>query len=125
MKKTKNNGSIKIRKCMSKHETIGKEAVSNTDVAGSTVTKKHYTPQGDHPEDRIFRDREYIHRLQRHIDTVYDELEKDLGIREEGNWLFDFIYNEDRLIEFEDYLREHRIQYKDIVSKKKGRDGDK
>jgi len=81
----------------------------------STIEKSHYTPQGEHPEDRIHRDREYIHRLRRHLDEVYDALERDLRIKEDENWLFDFIYNEDRLIEFEDYLDEYGVRYKDIV----------
>jgi len=89
----------------------------------STINKAHYTPQGDHPEDRIHRDREYIHRLQRHLDEVYDALEKDLAIKKDSNWLFDFVYNEDRLIEFEEYLAECGVRYKDIVDETKGRTG--
>lgn len=85
----------------------------------STITERHYTPQGDHPEDRIHRDREYIHRLQKHIDEVFDALEKDLGMKEDSNWLFDFIYNESRDLEFEDYLSEYKTLYKDIVRQKK------
>jgi hypothetical protein len=80
-----------------------------------SITERHYTPQGEHPEDRIYRDRGYIHRLQRHIDEVYDALEKDLGIKEGNDSLFDFIYNEDRDMEFEDYLSKWDTLYKDIV----------
>lgn len=102
---------------------IPKAANSGSGVGiewGPTITERHYTPQGEHPEDRIHRDREYIHRLQRHMDEVYDALEKDLGVKEGNNWLFDFIYNDDRSIEFEDYLGECGILYKDIVSRRKG-----
>lgn len=86
---------------------------------GSTIDADHYTPQGEHPEDRIYRDREYIHRLRAHLDEVYDALERDLRVKEGKNWLFDFIHNEDSLIEFEDYLAEYGVQYKDIVRRGK------
>lgn len=89
--------------------------------SGSTITKDHYTPKGEHPEDRIYRDREYIHRLRAHLDEVYDALEKDLGILEGDNWLFDFVHNEDRCIEFEDYLSEQGVSYKDIVVQRRRR----
>ncbi len=88
-------------------------------VFESTITEHHYTSKGEHPEDRIYRDREYIHRLRAHLDEVYDALERDLRVKEGENWLFDFIYNEDRAIEFEDYLIECGIRYKDIVRQKK------
>lgn len=104
---------------------VGKKASTAAGVTfrggewSPSITESHYTPQEEHPEDRIHRDREYIHRLQAHIDEVYDTLEKDLGIKEGKNWLFDFIYNEDKGIEFEDYLRECKVQYNDIVDQRK------
>jgi hypothetical protein len=85
----------------------------------STIDKSHYTSRGEHPEDRIHHDREYIRRLQAHLDSVYDALEKDLGVKGESNWLFDFVYNEERDIEFEDYLRERGVLYRGIVQRTK------
>jgi hypothetical protein len=95
------------------HLTITKHYGSET----STITKEHYTKFKEHPEDRIFRDREYIQRLQRHIDSVYELLAADLRLNEEGtDWLFDYVYNEDNKdIEFEEYLEKYNVEYEDIV----------
>lgn len=111
MKSTKKTS--KSRKPSQKTEG---EAVNSS---APTIDKSHYTPQGEHPEDRIYRDREYIERLQAHIDSICAALEKDLGIKNDSTWLFDFIHNEDRNIEFEDYLGERGVRYKDIVQSKK------
>lgn len=75
------------------------------------ITEQHYTRLNEHPEDRIFRDKEYINRLQKHIDEVYEELARDLRVNMEGkDYLFDYIFNEDdKDLEFEDYL--HRLGY--------------
>ena len=83
---------------------------------GSTITCTHYTVTGDHPEDRIYRDKEYIQRLQRHIDSVYELLAYDLRLNEKGQeWLFDFVYNEEENIEFEDFLAKYNVKYCDLV----------
>ena len=83
---------------------------------GSTITKKHYTQFNEHPEDRIYRDREYIQRLQRHIDSVYELLANDLRLNQKGqDWLFDYVYNsDDTNIEFEEYLAKYNVKYEDI-----------
>jgi len=83
----------------------------------STISKEHYTKFNEHPEDRIFRDREYIQRLQRHIDSVYDLLDNDLRLNEQGtDWLFDYVFNEDsKDVEFEEYLEKYGVKYEDIV----------
>jgi len=88
---------------------------------GSTITKEHYTKFDEHPEDRIFRDREYIQRLQRHIDSVYDLLVNDLRLNQKGqDWLFDYIFNEDsKDIEFEEYLAKYNVKYEDCVTSNK------
>jgi hypothetical protein len=82
-----------------------------------TITQEHYTSFGEHPEDRIFRDREYIQRLQRHIDSVYDLLANDLRLNQKGqDWLFDYVFNEDsKDIEFEEYLAKYNVKYEDCV----------
>lgn len=82
----------------------------------STISDKHYTPCGFHPEDRIFRDKEYAQRLRTHIDNVFDSLAKDLNLNVKGeDWLFDFFFNEDREIEFEDYLIQNKVEYKSLI----------
>jgi hypothetical protein len=82
----------------------------------STITEEHYTLDGDHPEDRIFRDKEYINRLQRHIDSVYELLAYDLGLNEKGKeFLFDYIYNEDHELEFDEYLAKRNLSYDECM----------
>jgi hypothetical protein len=39
-------------------------------------------------------------------------------MKEGQNWLFDFVHNEDLNIEFEEYLAQYGIQYKDVVRSK-------
>jgi len=83
---------------------------------GSTITKDHYTHENEHPEDRIFRDREYIQRLQKHIDEVYDNLKRDLRLQTDVDWLFDYIFNEDDMnMEFEEYLAKYDVRYEELV----------
>lgn len=98
----------------------GRHETERNGPTGSTIDKSHYTTGGEHPEDRIYRDREYIHRTRLHLSEVYEALEKDLCVKPDENWLFDFVHNEDRNIEFEDYLGEFGMRYKDIVSRKGG-----
>jgi hypothetical protein len=82
----------------------------------STIHQNHYTKFGEHPEDRIFRDREYIQRIQKHVDSVYDLLVNDLRLNDEGyNWLFDYIFNSDDNIEFEEFLAKYKIQYCNLI----------
>jgi len=129
MSKNKNKKSKKAKKSNKSPKKLKKLMEENTVFTAvlpedealvsegfdSTITDSHYTPLGEHPEDRIYRDREYIHRLQKHIDEVYGALERDLNLKTEDNWLFDYIYNENENIEFEDYLHKFKVQYKDIV----------
>lgn len=90
--------------------------LQNQASSESTILDKHYTPQGEHPEDRTYRDKDYIKRLHAHIDEVYEKLAKDLRFNEKGReWLFDYLYNEEDSIELEEYLMRRNIQYKDVV----------
>lgn len=85
------------------------------------ITEEHYTTQkNEHPEDRIFRDKEYINRLQNHIDEVYKQLSLDLRLNDKGReFIFDYLYNEDREIEFEEYLNNLGYRYDEIAFKKR------
>ena len=84
------------------------------------ITEQHYTRQNEHPEDRIFRDKEYINRLQKHIDEVYEELARDLRVNMDGkDYLFDYIFNCDEDIEFEDYLNKHGKEYSKLFFRKR------
>jgi len=83
------------------------------------MKREYYTHEGEHPEDRIFKDKQYINRLQEHIDLVFDHLVHDLGLNEQGkDWLFDYIYNEEHDIDFEEYLDKYDVRYADIIDKK-------
>jgi hypothetical protein len=118
-KANKSKSTKKLKKLMEENTVftavLPEDEALVTEGFDSTITDSHYTPLGEHPEDRIYRDREYIHRLQKHMDEIYVALEKDLNLKEENNWLFDYIYNEDENIEFEEYLNKYKVQYKDIV----------
>lgn len=85
------------------------------------ITEQHYTRQNEHPEDRIFRDKEYINRLQKHIDEVYEELARDLRVNMDGkDYLFDYIFNEDdNDLEFEEYLNKHGKEYNRLFFRKR------
>jgi hypothetical protein len=84
---------------------------------GSGITESHYTKFNEHPEDRIYKDREYIQRLQRHIDSIHELLSNDLRLNQMGqDWLFDYVFNEDgKNVEFEEYLAKYNIKYADCV----------
>jgi hypothetical protein len=85
------------------------------------MNEQYYTIQNEHPEDRIFRDKEYINRLQKHIDEVYEELSIDLRVNMEGkDYLFDYIFNEeDNDLEFEDYLHKYGHRYDEMTFRKR------
>jgi hypothetical protein len=79
------------------------------------INTNHYSRLNEHPEDRIFRDKEYIKRLYKHLDDVYNETCRDLRLNDEGkDFLFDYIYNEDKEIEFEEYLYDLGVRYDEI-----------
>lgn len=81
-----------------------------------------YTPQGEHPEDRIFKDGDFIRELAKVQDLYFEKLVSDLRLNEEGkDWLFDYIHNEDdRSISFDEYLSKFGVSYEDcLVSKAK------
>jgi hypothetical protein len=61
-----------------------------------------------HPDDNIFKVKEFINELSKVQEVYFEKLCKDLEI-EEGHLkdhLFDYIYNEDKLITFGEYLDE-------------------
>lgn len=84
------------------------------------ITEKHYTKLGEHPEDRIFRDKEYIKRLQKHIDSVYEQLKADLRMNDLGDdLLFDYVFNcDDKDQEFEDQVERLGYEYHEIFREK-------
>ena len=85
------------------------------------INTDHYTRQNEHPEDRIFKDKEYINRLQKHIDEVYEELARDLRVNMDGkDYLFDYIFNEmNNDLEFEGYLHKLGHRYDEMFFRKR------
>ena len=84
------------------------------------ITEQHYTRLNEHPEDRIYRDREFIQRLQKHIDEVYEKLSLDLRLNDRGkDLLFDYLYNcDDDTISFDEFLNEAGLEYTDFIKSK-------
>lgn len=81
-------------------------------------TKDFYTPQGQHPEDRIFKDKSFINELQKVQDLYFDALAKDLGLNEVGNdFLFDYVYNSEHDLCFDEWLERFGKNYEDCVKK--------
>jgi len=79
------------------------------------ITNKHFTKFKEHPEDRIYRDREFIKRLNNYIHSVFDLLAYDLRLNEEGkDFLFDYVFNEEADIDFSDFLRKYKRKYSDF-----------
>lgn len=85
------------------------------------MTEDYYTRQNEHPEDRIFKDKEYIKRLQKHIDEVYEELARDLRVNMDGkDYLFDYVFNEDdNELEFETYINKFGHRYDELFFRKR------
>jgi hypothetical protein len=69
------------------------------------ITEKHYTDKNEHPEDRIFAVKKFINELSNVQDFYFNQLLLELNLNDDAHdYLFDFIFNEDKEIEFEDYL---------------------
>ena len=81
------------------------------------MNEKYYTPQNEHPEDRILRDKEFIERLTDVQGECFIQLAHDLNLNEDGyDWLFDYLYNnDDKELLFGDFLDEHDLSYGELV----------
>ena len=78
-----------------------------------------YTPEGQHPEDAIFKAKTFINELQKVQEEYFTKLTNDLNLTKEGeDWLFDYIYNtaDDCGYDgFDHYLADYKKKYEDIV----------
>jgi hypothetical protein len=86
------------------------------------MRNKYYTPDGMHPEDAIFKVKQFINELTKIQESYFNKLSKDLKLNKDGDdFLFDYIHNSgddgDKL-EFCEYLDKFKKEYKDIVSVK-------
>lgn len=69
------------------------------------ITQKHYTDKSEHPEDRIYAVKKFINELSNVQDFYFNQLLLDLNLKDEINdYLFDYLFNEERDVEFEEYL---------------------
>jgi hypothetical protein len=61
-----------------------------------------------HPEDSIFKVKDFINELSRVQDSYFESLcfELELGDGELKDHLFDYVYNEQKMVTFGEYLDE-------------------
>ena len=58
-----------------------------------------------HPDDRIFATKDFINELSKVQDRYFEKLCKKLDISKEiEDYLFDYIYNENKELTFGEYL---------------------
>lgn len=80
------------------------------------IKKEHYTKNGRHPEDAIFEEKTYINKIQKHLEEVFDRLCADLRLNDAGrDWLFEYVFNEDDNLTFEEYLEGRDASYDLLV----------
>jgi len=71
-----------------------------------------------HPEDEIFRVRQFIKELSNVQDQYFKQLSEDLGMTEEGeDWLFDYVFNGplEESDTFEEYLDKYGKTVKEMM----------
>jgi len=81
------------------------------------MNKSYYTKDGRHPEDVIYKEREFIREINSIIDSKFNNLVQDLRLDEAGaDWLLDYIFNcDDNTISFDEFLAEAGLEYNDFV----------
>jgi hypothetical protein len=86
--------------------------------------KQHYTPDGMHPEDAIYKVKTFVKELQNVQETYIKNLVQDLNLNKDGEeWLFDYIYNSDETVDdFSHYLELFKRKYEDMLFNDKGGD---
>lgn len=59
----------------------------------------------DHPDDQIFKVKDFINELSKVQDSYFSGLVKDLKVgKEVEDYLFDYVYNETAPLTFGEYL---------------------
>jgi hypothetical protein len=81
------------------------------------MNKSHYTKDGRHPEDVIYKEREFIREINSIVDNKFNKRVEDLRLDEAGaDWLLDYIFNcDDNTISFDEFLAEAGLEYNDFV----------
>ena len=63
-----------------------------------------------HPDDSIFKVKGFVNELSRVQDSYFESLCEEFGLSDGDqlkDHLFDYIYNEDRMVTFGEYLDEY------------------
>lgn len=72
-----------------------------------------------HPEDEIYRVKQFINELSKVQERYFIELVEELQLNDEGeNWLFDYIYNsgeEGTIFTFEEYLEDYNKTFTKLL----------
>jgi hypothetical protein len=85
----------------------------------STITREHYTLSGEHPEDRISRDKEYVNRLTTHMNSIVSGLVRSLKLTAQGEEeLLSYLFEKTNF-DFEEYLQLKKLKYEDLVTSNK------
>jgi hypothetical protein len=88
---------------------------NNNGTCFSTISKVHYTLLGEHPEDRIYGDKEHIQKLYTYITSIICGLADSLRLTLSGEKILIDYLNDARDILFEEYLEEKNLKYVDLV----------
>ena len=82
------------------------------------ITEKHYTDKKEHPEDRIFAVKRFINELSNVQDFYFNQLMLELNLKDEvTDYLFDYIFNENSDLEFNEYLEKFDKNYDSFYNK--------
>lgn len=82
------------------------------------ITQKHYTDKNEHPEDRIYAVKKFINELSNVQDFYFNQLLLELNLKDEVNdYLFDYIFNSDDKMEFDEYLNSLDKSYENFHNK--------
>lgn len=83
------------------------------------ITQKHYTDKNEHPEDRIYAVKKFVNELSNVQDFYFNQLLLELNLKDEVNdYLFDYIFNEDDKMEFDEYLETLGKSYENFHNSK-------
>jgi hypothetical protein len=80
-----------------------------------TITRKHYTTLGEHPEDRIYADKQHIQRLNTYINSIIFSLADSLRLTMQAEETLKAFLNDPSDLSFEEYLEDRNIRYEDLV----------
>jgi len=80
------------------------------------MSKKSRNEPRRHPEDAIFEVKNFVNQLSKAQGEKFDALCKSLGLSEKGvDWLFDYVYNCDEPVCFDEYLAKFGVEYRDCL----------